>query len=119
MALKIEKLISGAYGISHDEDARTVLVKGALEGEIVIPHEVVKRANTFIVEDYDILKPSPLRIAPRCPHYGKCGGCDFLSVDEEVSAALKESMVMQDVVMVLNRMHMNGYIQPILRIYLK
>ena len=96
MALKIEKLISGAYGISHDEDARTVLVKGALEGEIVIPHEVVKRANTFIVEDYDILKPSPLRIAPRCPHYGKCGGCDFLSVDEEVSAALKESMVKEN-----------------------
>lgn len=112
MALKIEKLISGAYGLSHDEDARTVLVKGALEGEIVIPHEVVKRANTFIVEDYDILKPSPLRIAPRCPHYGKCGGCDFLSVDEEVSAALKESMVKENLLRITKLESLPFFLPP-------
>ena len=80
MALRIERLISGAYGLSHDEQGRTVLVKSALEGELVEPKRIERRANVLVAENYDILEKSPLRISPACPYYGECGGCDFLSV---------------------------------------
>ncbi len=96
MALKIEKIISGAYGLSHDEDGRAVLVKSALPSEIIEPVKVEKKANTLIVEEYEILEESPMRISPPCPYYGLCGGCDFLIVSESDSAYLKETMVREN-----------------------
>ncbi len=96
LALRIEKFISGAYGLSRDEDGRVVLVKSALPGELVEPGRYIRRANTTIVEDYEILERSDERTEPCCPHYEKCGGCDFLVVSEKTSAEIKEKIVKEN-----------------------
>lgn len=96
MDLRIEKLISGAYGLAHDDEGRAILVKSALEGEIVRCKSISRRANVLVSEDYEIIKPSEMRIAPSCPHYGKCGGCDFLCVSESTSSLLKTMMVKEN-----------------------
>lgn len=92
MALKIEKLISSARGIGY-EDGKTVILSNALPGEEV--EYKAKREHKGIVEGEvtKILSPSPLRIAPLCPLYGTCGGCDFQIVSPETSANLKEEIV--------------------------
>lgn len=112
MALRIERLISGAYGLSHDEQGRTVLVKSALEGELVEPEKIERRANVLVAEDYDILEKSPLRISPACPYYGECGGCDFLSVSERESAHLKEEIVRENLVRIAKTEHLPEFLPP-------
>ena len=98
MPLKIEKMISGAYGLSHDDEGRAILVKSALEGEVVEAKKIIRRANTYIVEDYDLLEKSNMRIDSPCPYSSLCGGCDFLAVSEKDSAMLKEKMVKENLI---------------------
>lgn len=42
---------------------------------------------------WEVVTPSPLRITPSCPYYGRCGGCDFAIVSAEDSARLKDEIV--------------------------
>jgi 23S rRNA (uracil1939-C5)-methyltransferase len=39
----------------------------------------------------EILKPSPLRIEPPCPYFGRCGGCDFqqLTYDAQLNTKVE------------------------------
>ncbi len=92
MALKIEKLVSSARGLGFDRDM-TVLVPDALPGEEV--EYRIKRQRRGVIEGEvtEILTPSPLRTAPVCPLYGKCGGCDFQRVSPSSSAYLKNEIV--------------------------
>ena len=91
--MKIEKLISGAYGLSHSEDGSTVLIKGALPGEEVDIRNIRKKGLTTFAEASSVNVESPERTAPACPYYGICGGCDFLIVSPETSARLKEECI--------------------------
>ena len=36
-----------------------------------------------------VLRPSAQRTAPRCPHYGVCGGCSMQHLDADAQAAVK------------------------------
>jgi 23S rRNA (uracil1939-C5)-methyltransferase len=41
----------------------------------------------------EILKPSPLRIEPPCPYFGRCGGCDFQQLTYESQLNAKVEMI--------------------------
>ena len=93
MAIRIEKAVSDCLGFGHDGDGRAVFVEDALPGELVECTEKERRNGFSIMECAEVLEPSPLRRAPYCPFYGRCGGCSFQIVDEKDSAAIKESVV--------------------------
>lgn len=91
--VQIEKLVSGAKGLGFVE-GKVCFVQGALVGEI---HRVqlTKSKKDFLEGDsIEILQSSPKRVTPHCPHYLKCGGCDFqhISYDDQLQA--KESIVL-------------------------
>ena len=70
---------------------RAVFVKNAIKGERV-RLRIVKVTNAAvyaIIEE--LLEPSPSRIEPDCPHYGKCGGCALrhMSYEEELRFKLE------------------------------
>ena len=92
MALRIEKMASEAVGIAHD-GARTVLVRGALAGELVECREVERRQSYSIAEVSGVIEPSAMRREPVCPYYGICGGCDFQIVSESDSASIKADIL--------------------------
>ena len=74
-------------------DGLAVFVKGALRGEtcrIQIEH-VGHRAAWARVEE--ILVPSPHRVAPACPYYPQCGGCQTCHMDYAEELAFKETKV--------------------------
>ena len=83
----IEGYASGGEGVAR-VDGMAVFVKGALAGErveILIEH-VGHSAAWGRVER--LVEPAPERVAPDCPYYGRCGGCQFrhMSYDEELRA---------------------------------
>lgn len=83
----IEGYASGGEGVARIE-GMAVFVKGALRGErveVLIEHVGHSAAWAGVVK---LLEPSPARIAPDCPYYNVCGGCQFrhMSYGEELEA---------------------------------
>ncbi len=83
----IEGYASGGEGIARIEGV-AVFVKEALRGErgdVRIEH-VGRSAAWGRMET--LREPSSARVAPDCPHYGQCGGCQFRHMDyaEELEA---------------------------------
>ncbi len=69
---------------------RRLLIPGAVTGERVLVQVVGERGAASIAEVIRVESPSPRRAAPRCPHFGPCGGCLFQHVDYRTQLELKE-----------------------------
>ncbi|HAF54356.1 MAG TPA: 23S rRNA (uracil(1939)-C(5))-methyltransferase, partial [Thauera sp.] len=88
----IESLDHEGRGIAR-QDGKAVFVDGALPGERV--EYVVRRVRPSYeqAEVVRILKPSAQRVAPRCKHYGTCGGCSMQHLDAIAQAAAKQRIL--------------------------
>jgi 23S rRNA (uracil1939-C5)-methyltransferase len=83
----VESLDHEAQGVAH-VDGKVVFIDGALPGETV-QYRARRSMPRFETADLvTVLKPSPLRVEPRCPHFGICGGCatQHLHVSAQVAA---------------------------------
>ena len=66
---------------------------GALPGELV-EAEVIKRRKDFaLARTVAVERPSPGRIAPHCPVFGECGGCQLQHADYPLQLSLKAGLV--------------------------
>ena len=74
-------------------DGRAVFVPFALAGETVRARIVDERKNYARAELLEVIKPSPERIAPRCPHFGVCGGCHYQHLPYQAQLRLKTDIL--------------------------
>ena len=51
------------------------------------------KGKTAFTEIVEILEPSPERVEPRCPYFGRCGGCDFQQMDYQAQLNAKAAIV--------------------------
>ena len=58
-------------------DRVPVFINGALPGEKVRALIILVKKDFAVGKLLEVLSPSPLRVAPGCPVFGKCGGCDL------------------------------------------
>lgn len=90
--LHIEKMVQGGEGLAHLADGRVCFVKNALPGELC------KVMLTFQKKDFtrgaavEILEASADRVKPKCPLYGKCGGCSLQHLASEKQAEYLETV---------------------------
>lgn len=71
-------------------DGKAVFIDGALPGEQV-EYAVYRRKPTYEqARTLRVLKPSPDRVVPRCPHFGVCGGCSLQHLDHDAQVAAKQ-----------------------------
>lgn len=56
---------------------KIIFVPKTLPGEIVEAEIVQTHAKFSLAECKKVIKSSPLRIEPKCPHFAICGGCGF------------------------------------------
>ena len=88
----IESLDHEARGITRLE-GKTIFVEGALPGEKV-EYSSIRREPTYeVARTARILKASPDRVAPKCPHYGVCGGCSMQHLDPTAQVAAKQRVL--------------------------
>jgi len=87
VVVTIDSLDQEGRGIARI-DGKAVFVEGALPGERVAIATLKRKPTYEIARTERILRPSPSRVEPRCPHFGVCGGCSLqhLSVDAQVAA---------------------------------
>ena len=80
-------------GVVETEDGSVCIVKNALPGQKVrcAINKVRKgKAEGRLIE---ILDPSELETGSKCPHFGICGGCLYLSFPYEEQLKIKEMQV--------------------------
>jgi 23S rRNA (uracil1939-C5)-methyltransferase len=76
----IEKLVYGGEGLARI-DGQVVLAPFVLPGEAVEIATANKRGGVLRGSLLNIETPSPHRIAPDCPYFSKCGGCQYQHAD--------------------------------------
>lgn len=83
-------------GLTHEGEGvvrggKTVFVPGALPGEHIRLRRRRRHAQHDDGELLEVLTPSAQRVAPRCAHFGVCGGCVLQHLDPAAQLAAKES----------------------------
>lgn len=74
-------------------DGRAVFVPLALPGEKVRIRLTEDRKNFARGMLLEVIEPSPLRITPRCLHFGYCGGCHYQHMPYEEQLKAKTEIV--------------------------
>jgi len=87
--LNIESLDLEARGVAR-RDGKVVFVEGALPNERVTAETVRKKSSYEIARLDEVLRPSSLRVAPKCPHFGVCGGCVMQHLEPSAQVAIKQ-----------------------------
>ncbi|SHK53353.1 class I SAM-dependent RNA methyltransferase [Fibrobacter sp. UWEL] len=90
--LRIEKMVQGGEGMARLEDGRVCFVSGALPGELCKVKLTFKKKDFTKGKAIQILEASQDRVEPKCPLYGRCGGCSL----QHLSSA-KQVEVMEQV----------------------
>lgn len=87
--LEVTAVAQGGDGVARDPSGRVVFIPRALPGERVrARYTRQKRSYARAVID-EIERPAPERQPPGCPHYERCGACDFWHTSYEVAWSLK------------------------------
>jgi len=72
---------------------KTVFVGGALPGELV---SFIRRRHQRQHDEAElvaVLEPAAARVAPRCAHFGVCGGCALQHLDSAAQLTIKEAQL--------------------------
>ncbi len=75
--LTLDRPAYGGTALGRLEDGRAVFVPFALPGERVRVRLVDERRGFVHAELLEVLEAASARIAPKCPHFGLCGGCHY------------------------------------------
>lgn len=76
MEVTIERILPGGLGLAHAE-GKTIMVALAAPGDHVRVRIDRVKGNVSFALIEEIITPSPNRVEPPCPYFGRCGGCDF------------------------------------------
>lgn len=88
----IESLDQEGRGIAH-ADGKVVFIEGALTGERVSYTAVRKKPSYEIARLEQVIRPSFMRVQPRCEHFGVCGGCSMQHLDSRAQVAVKQRIL--------------------------
>ncbi|HKV65150.1 MAG TPA: TRAM domain-containing protein, partial [Rhodanobacteraceae bacterium] len=98
--------------LSHDGrgvarvDGKTVFVADALPGERVRARLTRKHRHFDEACAEEILESSPDRVAPRCPHFGVCGGCVLQHLAPAAQIVSKQNVLAQNFMRI-------GHVEPV------
>lgn len=108
--LQLEKLTYGGDAMGRLPDGRAVFVPFGLPGERVRVRLTDEKRGFARGELLEVLEASPLRIAPRCLHFGVCGGCHYQNLPYEEQLKAKAE-VLRDQLRRIGRIE-NPPVQP-------
>jgi 23S rRNA (uracil1939-C5)-methyltransferase len=90
--VQIEKPVYGGNFLARD-DGKAIFVPLVLPGEQARVRTVEEKRGYATAEAEEVLAASPERIAPRCPHFGPCGGCQYQHAGYETQLRIKQDVL--------------------------
>ena len=88
LACTIVGCTSEGLGVAR-VDGRAIFVRDALPGESCRIQILKVSRSAVYARVLERFSDSPLRVKPDCPHYGRCGGCDWRHVSYEGELGFK------------------------------
>ena len=107
----IESLDHEARGIARQE-GKTVFVDGALPGETVEYASFRRKPSYELAHLVNVLKPSNVRVEPRCAYFGICGGCAMQHMEPAAQVAAKQR-VLEDSLWHIGRVRPETILPPV------
>ncbi|MGC4128083.1 MAG: 23S rRNA (uracil(1939)-C(5))-methyltransferase RlmD [Bergeyella sp.] len=95
----IHLVSAGAKGVAvgRTEEGKTVLVSGAVPGDVVNARVKKSKSRYYETEAVEILEKSPFRVEPECRHFGVCGGCKWQNLSYEKQLEYKQEEVYNNI----------------------
>lgn len=90
--VEIEDLSYDGLGVAKI-DGYILFVDECLIGEKVLVEVTDLGKNYGFAKKIEVLKPSPYRIKPKCPHFGVCGSCELMHLDYKQQLLFKKKIV--------------------------
>lgn len=91
--VKIEKIITGGFGLARLKNGMVVLAPYVLPGETVLVRETAQHRGYLETLPVEIVAASPDRIFPPCPYFTHCGGCDFQHINSSFQHSVKTKII--------------------------
>lgn len=82
LEVRIEKWIYGGDGLSR-ASGRVVLTPFVLPGEIAVVETSSYKSGLLTGKVTELREVSPHRVQAPCPHFGRCGGCQYQHAPHE------------------------------------
>jgi 23S rRNA (uracil1939-C5)-methyltransferase len=92
MKLKIDKLVYGGKGIGKIS-GKTFFVPYVVPGDVVDVREVSRKSGYSEAEVVRVLEYGEGRVKPKCPYFGRCGGCDWQHIDYKFQVDFKRDIL--------------------------
>jgi 23S rRNA (uracil1939-C5)-methyltransferase len=100
----IESLDHEGHGVAR-LNGKVVFVDEALTSEKAEIRVFRKHPKYDSANAVSILKPSSQRAIPRCPHFGRCGGCSLQHLEPSAQVAVKQRVLEENLARI-------GKVQP-------
>jgi tRNA/tmRNA/rRNA uracil-C5-methylase (TrmA/RlmC/RlmD family) len=95
MQIEITDLAYGGNGVGHSSDGRVVFVPFTAPGDVV-DVEITREHERYLEGRVtEIVTPSADRCEPRCPHFGRCGGCQYQHLNYAAQLDAKKRQLAQ------------------------
>ncbi len=92
LEVEIERILPGGVGLAH-ADGKTIFVALAAPGDRLRVTIDRVQGNLSFASIKEIVTPSPVRVEPPCPYFGRCGGCDFQQMTYEAQLVAKAEII--------------------------
>src|SRR5579871_1663167 len=92
-SMVIERVGLEGDGVGHLPDGTAVYVPGALPSERILAEPLRSRGDGWLARIATVEQPAESRVAPPCPHFGRCGGCLLQHWRDTEYAAWKQGLL--------------------------
>lgn len=89
---EIAKIVTGGAGMGTCGEGKAFVPLTA-PGDRVRARVTQRKRGFVAAELVELLAPGPDRVAPACPHFGACGGCDLQQLAGPAQRAAKREIV--------------------------
>jgi len=94
LILTINDLSRSGAGVARDENGRAIFVPFTAPGDVVKVKLTKATSNFAEGSVMEIIEPSSLRVDPKCPVFGRCGGCQWQHLPYELQWKTKRQGVL-------------------------
>jgi 23S rRNA (uracil1939-C5)-methyltransferase len=90
--LKAGAPVYGGLVLSRNDGI--IFIRGAVPGEVVEVRVDEKKRDYSVASVTDVIEPSSFRVAPPCPYFGDCGGCQLQYISYERQVSMKSDVLL-------------------------
>lgn len=108
ITVTIDRMAYGGRGVAR-ANGLVVFVTGVAPGDVVRARVARVRRSYAEADGVAVEAASAVRVAPRCPHFGPCGGCVWQHIDYPAQARAKEAIVRESLT------HLGGMREAVVR----